>query len=81
AKGADTILVHHGYFWKNETPYIHNIKRKRLKTILSNNINLYSWHLPLDIHPDLGNNVKIAEKLCITIKGSILPCILWGKMQ
>ncbi len=78
---ADAIIVHHGYFWKNESKYIHNIQRKRLKTILSNDINLYSWHLPLDIHPQLGNNAQIAKKLNICIKGNILPYVFWGVIK
>lgn len=75
---ANAIIVHHGYFWKKESQRIHNIKRKRLKTILSNNINLYSWHLPLDAHPKLGNNAQIAKKINILIKGNILPYVSWG---
>ncbi|CAL4322821.1 Nif3-like dinuclear metal center hexameric protein [Buchnera aphidicola] len=78
---ANTIIVHHGYFWKNESQYIHNMKRNRLKTILSNNINLYSWHLPLDAHPQLGNNVQIAKKLDISIKGNITPYVFWGILK
>lgn len=78
---ANTIIVHHGYFWKNESQYIHNMQRKRLKTILSHNINLYSWHLPLDIHPQLGNNAQIAKKLNISIKGNILPYLFWGTVE
>ncbi|WP_422667223.1 Nif3-like dinuclear metal center hexameric protein [Buchnera aphidicola] len=78
---ADTIIVHHGYFWPNESKYIHNMQRYRLKTILSNNINLYSWHLPLDIHPHLGNNAQIAKKLNICVQGYILPYVLWGNMN
>jgi dinuclear metal center YbgI/SA1388 family protein len=78
---CNTIIVHHGYFWKRESQYIHNMKRKRLKTILYNNINLYSWHLPLDIHPTLGNNAQIAKKLNICIKGHILPYLLWGILK
>jgi len=79
--GANAIIVHHGYFWQKESRYIHNMKRKRLKTILSNNINLYSWHLPLDIHPELGNNAQIGKKLNICIKGNILPYVLWGEFK
>ncbi|QCI20437.1 Nif3-like dinuclear metal center hexameric protein [Buchnera aphidicola (Brachycaudus cardui)] len=78
---ADAIIVHHGYFWKNESQYIHNMKRNRLKTILSNDINLYSWHLPLDIHSELGNNAQIAKKLNIFIKGHILPYVFWGIIE
>lgn len=78
---ANAIIVHHGYFWKNETQYIHNMKRNRLKTILSNNINLYSWHLPLDVHSELGNNAQIAKKLNICTKGFIIPYVFWGVIK
>ncbi len=52
--------MHHGYFWKGESPVIRGIKRKGLKTLLANDINLYGWHLPLDAHPELGNNAQLA---------------------
>jgi hypothetical protein len=55
---ADAVIVHHGYFWKGESPVIRGIKRQRLKTLLANDINLYGWHLPLDAHPELGNNAS-----------------------
>lgn len=64
---ADAILVHHGYFWKNEPVTVTGIKYKRLKTLLNHNINLYGYHLPLDGHPSLGNNILLAEKLGITV--------------
>ena len=44
---ADAVIVHHGYFWKNESPIIRGMKRNRLKTLLANDINLYGYHLPL----------------------------------
>ncbi|WP_425619507.1 Nif3-like dinuclear metal center hexameric protein [Buchnera aphidicola] len=78
---VDAIIVHHGYFWKNESKYIHNMQKERLKTILINDINLYSWHLPLDAHKKLGNNAQIAKKLNISIKGNILPYVFWGTMD
>lgn len=62
---ADAILVHHGYFWKNENPCIRGMKGKRIKTLLQNEINLYAYHLPLDIHPTLGNNAQLANLLGI----------------
>ncbi|AAP96273.1 Nif3-like dinuclear metal center hexameric protein [[Haemophilus] ducreyi] len=65
AKKADAILVHHGYFWKNESPCIRGMKSKRIKQLLLNDINLFSYHLPLDVHPELGNNAQLAEKLGI----------------
>ncbi|AHG61234.1 Nif3-like dinuclear metal center hexameric protein [Buchnera aphidicola] len=78
---ANAIIVHHGYFWKDESQYIHNMKKNRLKSILSNEINLYSWHLPLDVHCQLGNNAQIAKKLNISIKGHILPYVFWGTIK
>ncbi|SUC45916.1 metal-binding protein [Providencia stuartii] len=58
---ADAVIVHHGYFWKNEPVVIKGMKRKRLKTLLENDINLYGYHLPLDAHPHLGNNTQLAH--------------------
>ena len=61
AEQADAILVHHGWFWRGESGAVTGIKRNRLKTLLSNDINLYAYHLPLDAHPTLGNNVGLAK--------------------
>lgn len=58
---ADAILVHHGYFWKNEAPEITGIKKRRLQTLLNHDINLLAYHLPLDVHPVLGNNAQLAK--------------------
>ncbi|CAL4321579.1 GTP cyclohydrolase 1 type 2 [Buchnera aphidicola (Thelaxes suberi)] len=74
----DAIIVHHGYFWDNENKTIRGIKRNRLKTILLNDINLYSWHLPLDAHKTLGNNARIAYELNIQICGNITTFVMWG---
>ncbi|MPQ76181.1 Nif3-like dinuclear metal center hexameric protein [Hydrogenovibrio sp. JE_KL2] len=57
---ADTLLVHHGYFWKNEIPTITSMKKKRIDSLLRHNINLLGYHLPLDAHPVLGNNAQLA---------------------
>lgn len=59
AVNADAILVHHGYFWKNETAQVTGIKKKRLQTLLCHDINLLAYHLPLDVHPTLGNNAQL----------------------
>ncbi|MFM8798184.1 MAG: Nif3-like dinuclear metal center hexameric protein [Fluviibacter sp.] len=60
AEQADAILVHHGWFWRGESGSVTGIKRNRLKTLLANDINLYAYHLPLDAHPELGNNAGLA---------------------
>ena len=60
SEGVDAILVHHGWFWRGESGAVTGIKRNRLKTLLTNDINLYAYHLPLDAHPTLGNNAGLA---------------------
>jgi len=60
--GADAVLVHHGYFWKNESAPITGQKYRRLRTLLSNDLNLFAYHLPLDAHPELGNNVQLGQR-------------------
>lgn len=60
---ADAILVHHGYFWKGENPCVVGMKQRRLKSLLQHNINLIAYHLPLDAHPQQGNNVGLAAAL------------------
>lgn len=70
-EGADTLLVHHGYFWKNEPYQITGMKHKRIKALLDHNINLFAYHLPLDIHPELGNNAQLAKLLNIEVTGPL----------
>ncbi|WP_158968844.1 Nif3-like dinuclear metal center hexameric protein [Paraglaciecola sp. L3A3] len=62
---ADAILVHHGYFWKGEDPCITGMKKKRFAALLTNDINLFAYHLPIDIHSELGNNAQLAKLLDI----------------
>lgn len=61
--GADALLVHHGYFWRNEMPQIVGRKYRRLKAIIANEMNLFAYHLPLDAHPDYGNNAQLGERM------------------
>jgi dinuclear metal center YbgI/SA1388 family protein len=73
AAEADVLLVHHGYFWKGENPCITGMKQRRLKTLLAHDISLLAYHLPLDVHPEVGNNVQLAAKLGITVEGPLEP--------
>lgn len=68
---ADAILVHHGYFWGNEAPAIRGMKKRRLQSLLQHDINLYAYHLPLDAHPELGNNAQLARLLDIQVTGPL----------
>ncbi|WP_271460048.1 type 2 GTP cyclohydrolase I [Pantoea leporis] len=79
-RNADAVLVHHGYFWKSEATVIKGMKRQRLRTLLANDINLYGWHLPLDAHPELGNNAQLARLFDIAVKGEIQPLVPWGEL-
>lgn len=75
---ADAIIVHHGYFWKNESSIILNMKRNRLKTLLCNDINLYGYHLPLDAHPILGNNAQLGNIMGVRFEKLISPLLPMG---
>jgi dinuclear metal center YbgI/SA1388 family protein len=68
---ADALLVHHGYFWKGELEPIRGMKGKRIRTLIKNDINLMGYHLPLDIHPELGNNAELARLLDIEVEGGL----------
>lgn len=71
ARGVDAILVHHGYFWKNEAPVLRGMKKQRIATLLRHDISLFSYHLPLDAHPELGNNAQLAKLLNIHVEGAM----------
>ena len=63
AIGADAVLVHHGLFWKGLPLEVTGVKCRRLEILLRNEINLIGYHLPLDAHPELGNNALGARAL------------------
>lgn len=66
---ADVVLVHHGYFWKNEPETITGMKRRRIATLLAHEINLIGYHLPLDGHDEIGNNAWLARSLGMNVTG------------
>ncbi|MDO4250782.1 MAG: Nif3-like dinuclear metal center hexameric protein, partial [Moraxella sp.] len=70
---ADTLLVHHGYFWKGESAPLVGIKGARIRTLLQHDMSLLAYHLPLDAHPTLGNNATLANLLNLTISGALFP--------
>lgn len=69
AAGADAILVHHGYFWRGEDPRVVGPRQRRLKLLLGSDINLFAYHLPLDMHAELGNNAQLAQRLGLIAEG------------
>ena len=70
-RNADAIIVHHGYFWKGESQPLVGMKANRIRKLIQNDINLLAYHLPLDAHPDLGNNVQLAKLLDINVTGGL----------
>ncbi|MDX1452797.1 MAG: Nif3-like dinuclear metal center hexameric protein [Oleiphilaceae bacterium] len=73
ARQADMILVHHGYFWKGEDSCVTGIKRRRLGALLGADISLLAYHLPLDVHEEVGNNAQLAKLLGIRVSGKLEP--------
>ena len=67
--GAQMIIVHHGIFWERFTP-LRWIQRQRIKLLLETDLSLYAAHLPLDLHPKVGNNVQLARILGLKVKGA-----------
>jgi len=74
---ADALLVHHGFFWKNESTVITGIKKNRIKALLDNHINLFAYHLPLDAHPVIGNNIQLALRFNIQNPQPIGETLVW----
>ena len=60
---ADAILVHHGYFWRGENECLIGMKRRRIALLLANDVSLFVYHLPLDAHSEVGNNVQLGNRL------------------
>jgi len=74
ANEGDALLVHHGYFWRSETPTLSGMKARRLGSLLKNDIGLLAYHLPLDAHDEVGNNVQLANRLEISLSGTFGYC-------
>lgn len=60
---ADALFVHHGFFWSGEDLTIRGMKRRRIGHLMTHDMNLFAYHLPLDCHAELGNNACIANRL------------------
>jgi dinuclear metal center YbgI/SA1388 family protein len=68
-RGADALLVHHGWFWKAEDGRITGFRKQRMARLLAHDISLFAYHLPLDAHATLGNNAQLAQRLGWTVTG------------
>lgn len=85
AQGVDLLLVHHGLFWGGLRPLV-GPRHRRVANLVRHNIAVYSAHLPLDRHPDVGNNAVLARALGITVRGQFgdhdgVPIGVWGELR
>ena len=82
AAGCDLLLVHHGLFWDGNLP-VTGRRYRRLRALFDHDVAVYSAHLPLDVHPDIGNNAVLAKELGISVRGAFgeykgVPLGVWG---
>src|SRR4051812_47155082 len=63
ARQADAIFVHHGLFWRGQDGRVTGWMKQRLALLLGHDVNLFAYHLPLDAHPELGNNAQLGVRL------------------
>jgi len=68
ASGADAIFVHHGLFWRGQSGCVTGWLRQRLALLLAHDINLFAYHLPLDAHPEWGNNAQLGLRLGLAMQ-------------
>src|SRR6184192_2472299 len=84
-QGADLLLVHHGLFWGGLQPLTGRAYR-RVASLIANDIALYSAHLPLDLHPEVGNNAVLARQLGVSLRGEFgeeygVRIGVWGEID
>ncbi len=71
AEGANLLVVHHGMFWQGVQPLTGAFYRK-IKSAMEGGLAIYSAHLPLDVHPELGNNILLMKELGFEPSGNFL---------
>ncbi|HEX6261090.1 MAG TPA: Nif3-like dinuclear metal center hexameric protein [Woeseiaceae bacterium] len=84
-RNCDVLLVHHGLFWDGNQP-VSGRRYRRLKQLMAADVAVYSSHLPLDVHPEVGNNVRLARALGLSVEGTFgrhqnIEVGVWGKLN
>jgi dinuclear metal center YbgI/SA1388 family protein len=85
AAGADLLLVHHGLFWDGNQP-VEGRRYRRLRALFDADMAVYSAHLPLDVHPEVGNNAVLSRMIGIDVQGTFgeyrgYPLGIWGTLE
>lgn len=83
--GCDLLLVHHGLFWDGNVP-VTGRRYRRLHALFEANVAVYAAHLPLDVHPEVGNNAVLSRELGIMPEGTFgeykgVPLGVWGTLE
>jgi dinuclear metal center YbgI/SA1388 family protein len=80
---AQAIFVHHGLFWRGQDGTVTGWMKQRLQLLLTHNINLLAYHLPLDAHPQFGNNAQLGQRLGLQVQGTFgeQELGLWGERR
>lgn len=84
-EGADLLIVHHGLFWDGNRP-VTGRRYRRLRALFDADMAVYGAHLPLDVHPEVGNNTVLARALGVEIRGRFgeykgMPLGVWGELE
>jgi dinuclear metal center YbgI/SA1388 family protein len=79
--GAQLVIVHHGLLWNADPRVIDRPLRRRLKALFDADLTLAAYHLALDAHPEIGNNVLLAEKLGIQDPARVLELGYGGRLD
>jgi dinuclear metal center YbgI/SA1388 family protein len=84
-RGCDLLLVHHGLFWDGNVP-VRGRRYRKLRSLLVADVAVYSAHIPLDVHPEVGNNAVLARELGLRVEGTFGPYQgidlgVWGGLE
>lgn len=84
-RGCEMLLVHHGLFWDGNRALVGR-RYRRIRPLIESGVAVYSAHLPLDVHPEVGNNVVLARELGIEVEGWFgshegTPLGVWGSLD
>ena len=75
---ADLLLVHHGYFWKGEAAPLTGMKGRRIRRLFDSGLSLLAYHLPLDAHPEVGNNAGLGRAMGVDGEPLQAGSLVWG---
>lgn len=81
AAGAQLVLVHHGLLWESEPRTIDARMKRRLKTLFDADLTLAAYHLALDAHPEIGNNVLLARELGVEVERPFAEIGVGGSLR